>query len=111
MSTQRPPEGARSHAPIHRLTNEDEWAAVRAGRRIALLTRVVGMVGTPMERTLHFTFEGETGRSSRARCSFVDPAHVPPFDGDKAWFEMEKVKAKPWPYWRAVRQVEPPADA
>ncbi len=63
--------------------------------------------GKKVRRTLHFTFPG--GRKNRrSSVTFVNPEHVPPFDGDEAWFLVELVIAKPWSYWRAVRQVEPP---
>lgn len=63
--------------------------------------------GKAVERTLHFTFPGGR-RARRSRVAFVDPQNVPPFEGQEAWFLMELVIAKPWSYWRAVRQVEPP---
>ncbi|ATC24320.1 MULTISPECIES: hypothetical protein [Caulobacter] len=63
--------------------------------------------GKLVRRTLHFTFPG--GRKNRrSSVSFIDPEQVPPFEGDEAWFLIELVIAKPWSYWRAVRQVEPP---
>lgn len=61
-------------------------------------------------RTLYFTFPGAT-KSARSCVTFVDPMHVPAFEGDEAWFEVELVAGTPWSYWRAVRQVEPPANA
>jgi hypothetical protein len=61
--------------------------------------------------TVMFTFEGGTLRAHRSRCSFVRKDQVPEFEGEEAWFEVEQVSSKPWPYWRAVRQVEPSADA
>lgn len=76
---------------------------------VVKLKRVRQAGGAGPQRTLHFTFEGHTRKSSRARCSFIDAERVPPFDGDEAWFEVEQVRAKPWPYWRAIRQVEAPA--
>ena len=70
------------------------------------LTRV-----THGDRTLYFTFAQRTGGGDKSATAFVQPEHVPAFEGDVAWFEVVTVKAKPWSYWRAVRQVEPPADA
>jgi len=74
-------------------------------KEIRLLTRV-----TDHRRvaTLHFTAESLGGRSGRCKLTFLDPEHVPDFAGDQAWFELERVSAKPWPFWRAVRAVEPP---
>ena len=78
---------------------------MHGNRRVVKLTRITCPDGEGL-RTLHFTFEGGQRRSSRARCSFIEPADVPAFDGEEAWFEVEEVIAKPWPFWRAVRQVE-----
>lgn len=69
-------------------------------RRLALLTRVKALTG----ETLHFTMPATVRQ--RAQVEFIDKQHVPEFEGDQAWFEVEKVSAKPWPYWRAVRRVE-----
>lgn len=65
---------------------------------------------TYLARTLHFTFRGGS-RHGNSVNSFVNREDVPRFEGDQAWFEMELVEAKPWSFWRAVRQVEPPAHA
>ncbi len=62
-------------------------------------------------RTLYFTFPNGTGRARRCRVTFVEPHRVPDFVGDTAWFEVEQVEGRPWSFWRAVRQVEPPSDA
>lgn len=75
---------------------------------IVKLTRVRQFSGADPGRTLYFTFEGGQRSSSRSRSSFVKPDHVPPFDGDEGWFEIEQVRAKPWSFWRALRQVSPP---
>lgn len=49
---------------------------------------------------------------SRAReIGFVSPEHVPAFEGEEGWFEMERIRAKPWSYWRAIRRVDPPPHA
>lgn len=84
-------------------------------RTIARLTRMVAEEGygeAMTRRTLSFHLHTEGGFNSPAE--FVDPEHVPDFEGDVAWFEMEKVERggeHRWPWWRAVRQVDPPADA
>lgn len=84
-------------------------------RTVARLTRVAvdeGYGPNKTRRTLHFLLHTQRGCSSPA--DFVDPAHVPDFEGDVAWFEMEKVErgnGHSWPWWRAVRQTEAPADA
>lgn len=71
-------------------------------RRVALLQRFRDLDGT----TLHFTFDGGQRRSHRGTVSYIDPILVPHFDGEAAWFELERVQSKPWPYWRAVREVD-----
>ncbi|PVM90644.1 hypothetical protein [Caulobacter endophyticus] len=81
---------------------------------VVKLTRVRAHGADPTSRTLHFTFPQKSSRSSRATSEFVEVEDVPSFDGESAWFEMEKVQrgeGRRWPWWRAVRQVEPPADA
>jgi hypothetical protein len=83
-------------------------------RVIARLTRIRAQAepGARLGRTLHFLLHEARGLSGRA--DYVAVEHVPPFEGDVAWFEVEKVErgeGHAWPWWRAVRQVEPPADA
>lgn len=84
-------------------------------RAIARLTRIAideGYGAERKRRTLHFLLHTRWGLSSRAE--FVEPRNVPDFIGDVAWFEVEKTErgaGHPYPWWRAVRQVEPPADA
>jgi hypothetical protein len=80
-------------------------------RMTVKLKRVRQFGGAVPGATVMFTFEGGTRRAQRARCSFINKDRVPEFEGEEAWFDVEEVSAKPWPYWRAVRQVEPPAGA
>lgn len=76
-------------------------------RRVTLLTRVRDHGAS--DRTLYFSFAGGL-KSQRASVSMISPEHMPPeFTGDTGWFEVEKVSSIPWPYWRAVKQVEEPA--
>jgi len=75
---------------------------------IRRLTRVRDH-GKRREITLFFTAESLGGKSGNSRFTFIRPEHVPDFDGEEAWFELERVSAKPWPYWRAIRQVPPRA--
>jgi hypothetical protein len=70
----------------------------------ALITRVNDRSGN----LLYFRLDG-LGGPGNSRYSFVDPAIMPPFEGDEAWFEVERVHARPWSFWKPVRQVEPPA--
>jgi hypothetical protein len=71
--------------------------------RIVRLTRAKSLTGV----TLFFTYEGGAGRGN-SRSSFIQPEHVPPFEGDSGWFEIERVHARPWGFDRVVRQVDPP---
>lgn len=110
MTTDHAAERARPHAPIHRLTLEADWAAIRAGRLIVPLTRNQATVGKAVGLR-HVTFSGGQPKSVRSAVSFVDPEHAPAFEGKVGWFEVERVRAKPRAYRRAIRQVEPPAGA
>lgn len=83
-------------------------------RAIARLTRVRAAPepGASLGRTLHFLLHDARGLAARA--DYVKPDNVPDFEGDVAWFEVEKIErgeGHAWPWWRAVRQVEPPGDA
>jgi len=84
-------------------------------RTIARLTRMAideGYGANKTRRTLNFHLHTKGGFNSPVQ--YVDPKNVPEFEGDVAWFEMEKVERggeHGWQWWRAVRQVEPPADA
>jgi hypothetical protein len=60
------------------------------------------------DRTLHYIFAQGTGGGRKSASGFVRAEHVPAFEGDDGWFEMELVEGHPWNYWRAVRQVEAP---
>jgi hypothetical protein len=77
-------------------------------RSIEHLTRRRERTGDLSSRTLYFTFSGSR-RAARSQITFVSPEHVPDFVGEESWFEMELTNAIPWSYWRAVRQVDPPA--
>ena len=75
--------------------------ALHRPTRIATLTRAIATDGA----TLYFTFP-VGGR--RRVCEFVRAEDVPPFDGETATFELEKVReaGRPWPFWRAVRRID-----
>jgi hypothetical protein len=83
-------------------------AVALAKGRVVKLTRVRQYGGGAHGKTLMFTFEGGQRRASRSRCSFISPQNVAPFEGEEGWFVVEEVRAKPWPYWRAICQVDPP---
>jgi hypothetical protein len=80
--------------------------SMRNGRRVMKLTRVRANAKDKASRTLHFLHPDGAGRGN-SRVGFVAPEHVPAFEGEEGWFEMERVRAKPWSYWRAVRRLEP----
>jgi hypothetical protein len=79
-------------------------------RSIVKLTRQRERTGDLASRTLYFTFPGAR-RAARSQVTFVSPQNVPDFVGEAAWFEMELVAGVPWSWWRATRQVDPPAAA
>jgi hypothetical protein len=60
---------------------------------------------------LHFTFPCGTGNGRRSAVEFIHRDHAACVEGDVAWAEIEQVRGRPWNYWVALRQVEPPADA
>jgi len=102
MTTQRSGSSATTHAQKpERILN----------RVTVKLRRVRQCGGAEHGKTLMFSFDGGTRRAQRSRSSFINKERVPEFDGEEAWFEVEEVSGKPWPYWRAVRPVEPPTDA
>lgn len=47
---------------------------------------------------------------SGRRPDFLDPDQVPEFEGEEAWFEVERarISGRIWPTWKVLRQVEPP---
>jgi len=53
--------------------------------------------------TAYFKVEGP------GRPDFLGPGDVPPFDGEEAWFELERVRGRVWMTWRVLRQVEEPS--
>jgi len=97
-----PRSGARAGARPHTVAKPPRVYQ----RLVVKLTRMTAVVGG-QRSTLYFTFPGST-KSARSSVTFVKREEVPPFEGDEAWFEVEHVEGKPWSYWRAVRQVEPP---
>lgn len=75
--------------------------------RIAKLKR---QMSGNAERPCYFTTDDlPTPRGRRSPTTFIDGERVPAFEGDEAWFLMERVKATPWNYWVAIEQVEAPA--
>lgn len=58
--------------------------------------------------TLMFYFGHRDGSGYRANPLRIDAGNVPPFEGPKAWAEVQRISAKPWPFHRVVRLVDPP---
>ncbi|WP_269715692.1 hypothetical protein [Caulobacter sp. NIBR2454] len=71
-----------------------------------LVARVTRVVIRPGQH--HFRLHG-LGGPGNASTDIIDAEDVPDFEGDEAWFEVQQVSAKPWPFWRALRQVDPNA--
>lgn len=53
-------------------------------------------------KLLCFKIDG-VGGPGNSRYSFVDIQHVPEFEGEQGWFELERVYATPWNFWKPVR--------
>jgi len=52
--------------------------------------------------TLHFQIMG------RDRPEYLSVSEVPPFEGEEAWFELERIRGPVWMTWKVLRQVESP---
>ncbi len=62
-------------------------------------------------KLLCFKIDGVGGPGNSRYC-FVDAQHVPEFEGEQGWFELERVYATPWNFWKPVRYLgtqAPPA--
>lgn len=64
-------------------------------RRVRLLEKDGGA-------TVYFIIIGTS------RAEFLEPENVPPFEGEEAWFELERVRGRVWMTWKVLRQVEEP---
>ena len=53
-----------------------------------------------------FKIDG-VGGAGNSRFDFVDAQFVPEFEGEQGWFELERVFAKPWNFWKPVRYLGP----
>lgn len=71
-------------------------------RMTAELTKVYGNE----KQLLFYTIPRST--RGRSASDFIRPEHVPDFDGETAWFELESFKDGAWTQWRATRRVDPP---
>ena len=67
--------------------------------RIVILKKMVARDGELLMYTFH-----APGRR-RSVCEFVHLEDVPPFEGESASFELEKVPGVPWPRWVAIRRL------
>jgi len=55
--------------------------------------------------TLHFMVMG------LSRPEFLAKDDVPEFEGDEAWFVLERVRGQVWMTWKVLRQVADPTAA
>ena len=62
-------------------------------------------------RTLMFQFYHDTRGSYRTVAGRIEIGNMPEFDGEATWAEVQKVSAKPWPFFRATRLLDGPAEA
>lgn len=76
--------------------------AMQGRRKIAKLERRALPPNIEGGRTLFFLVHGI------GRPDFLDPEQVPDFEGDVAWFELERVRGKVWRTWKVLRQVKEP---
>jgi hypothetical protein len=42
------------------------------------------------------------------RNEYLAPGEVPAFEGEEAWFELERVRGQVWTTWKVLRQVAAP---
>jgi hypothetical protein len=70
--------------------------------RIVELTHVRATDGA----SLFFTFDGDQPKR-KGGVSYLHRENMIPFDGERGWFEIEKIYAKPWPFWKALRYLGP----
>ena len=77
---------------------------MQQARRIAKLVRF-RVSSEDGGNTLYFKMQ--VGRLG----AFLDPEDVPEFEGEEAWFELERVPkslGRPWSTWRVIRPVDAP---
>lgn len=44
----------------------------------------------------------------RTPAEFLDTGDVPYFEGEEAWFEIERARGPVWMTWKVLRQVQAP---
>ncbi|WP_293400933.1 hypothetical protein [Phenylobacterium sp.] len=74
---------------------------MKGARTIAKLRRIRL---SPMDGgdTLHFQIMG------RDRPEYLSVPEVPPFEGEEAWFELERIRGPVWMTWKVLRQTTEP---
>lgn len=72
--------------------------------RVVEIERVTYLQGN----TLMFQFDHRNRSGCRTLGDRIDKEHVPPFNGQTAWAEVERVSAKPWAFHRVICLVDPP---
>jgi hypothetical protein len=70
-------------------------------RRVQTLTKMVAKDGALLCYTM-----GAQRRIGRHDTEFIRLEDVPPFEGNSADFEMERVQGTPWARWVAIRRVD-----
>jgi len=71
-------------------------------RQSVRLLRRVRLTADQGGGTLHFMVMG------LGRPDFLAKEDVPEFEGDEAWFVLERVRGKVWMTWKVLRQVSAP---
>lgn len=74
---------------------------MKGRRKVALLQRV-RLMEKDGGGTLHFQIMGAS------RPEFLPRAEVPEFEGEEAWFELERIRGPVWMTWKVLRRVENP---
>lgn len=72
---------------------------MKGRKRVALLQRV-RLLEKDGGGTLHFQIMGA------GRPEFLPRSAVPEFEGEEAWFVLERVKGPVWMTWKVLRQVD-----
>jgi len=89
---------------IQRRSAEDETLAPK--KNYGVTVRRVDRHRLADGTTINFTMPAMTRQ--RSQVDFFGRKDVPEFEGEFAYFEMERVRKGPWMGWRIIRQVEPP---
>lgn len=74
---------------------------MRGQTKIAKLRRV-RRLQTDGGDTLYFIIVGA------GRAQFLDKDRVPDFEGEEAWFELERVRGPVWMTWKVLRRAQEP---